>query len=65
MHVCLVAQTRLTDMLKATGLQQEDIQSLLRLRSTASALDSTTLRINLAPYQHVHWLNDLEKVCTC
>ena len=57
-----VMQTRLTDMLKATALQPEDIQSLLRLRASASPLDSSNLRIDLAPYNHVHWLNDLEKV---
>lgn len=55
-------QTRLTDMLKATSLQPEDIQSLLRLRASATPLDSSNLRIDLAPYTHVHWLNDLEKV---
>ena len=56
-------QTRLTDMLKATELQPEDIQGLLRLRATASALDSSNLRIDLAPYHYVHWVNNLEKVC--
>ena len=61
-------QTRLTDMLKATELQPQDIQSLLRLRATASPLDGSNLRIDLAPYTHVHWVNDLEKVtipCHC
>ena len=57
-------QTRLIDMLKATALQPEDIQALLRLRASASPLDSSNLRIDLAPYTHVHWLNDLEKVTT-
>lgn len=55
-------QTRLIDMLKATALQPEDIQALLRLRASASPLDSSNLRIDLAPYTHVHWLNDMEKV---
>lgn len=59
-----VAQTRLTDMLKETVLQPEDIQSLLRLRASVKPLDSTNLRIDLAPYTHVHWINDLEKVTT-
>lgn len=49
-------------MLKATGLQPEDFQGLLRLRASVAPLDSTTLRIQLAPYTHVHWMNDLEKV---
>ncbi|KAL3134029.1 hypothetical protein ABBQ32_008463 [Trebouxia sp. C0010 RCD-2024] len=55
------AETRLTDMLKETTLQPEDIQSLLRLRASVTPLDSTNLRIDLAPYTHVHWINDLEK----
>lgn len=34
----------------------------MQLRAGATSLDPTSIRIDLAPYQHVHWLNDLEKV---
>ena len=49
-------------MLKTTGLQAQDIQLLLQLRGTIKSLDSNSIRIDLAPYSHVHWLNNLEKV---
>ena len=57
-----VVQVRLTDMLKTTELQAQDIQALLQLRATTKSLDSSSIRIDLAPYSHVHWLNNLEKV---
>ncbi len=57
-----VVQVRLTDMLKTTELHAQDIQALLQLRSTTKSLDSSSIRIDLAPYSHVHWLNNLEKV---
>jgi len=57
-----VVQVRLTDMLKSTELQAQDIQALLQLRASTKSLDSSSIRIDLAPYSHVHWLNNLEKV---
>lgn len=51
-------------MLRATELQAQDIQALLQLRASTKSLDSSNIRIDLAPYKHVHWLNDLEKVIT-
>ena len=60
-----VLQIRLTDMLKTTQLQAEEIQGLLQLRATTRSLDSSSIRIDLAPYTPVHWLNDLEKVSMC
>ncbi|DBA75355.1 TPA: hypothetical protein ACH3X1_010624 [Trebouxia sp. C0004] len=55
------AEVRLTDMLKTTELQAQDIQALLQLRASSKSLDSSSIRIDLAPYSHVHWLNNLEK----
>jgi hypothetical protein len=49
-------------MLKTTELHVQDIQALLQLRATTKSLDSSSIRIDLAPYSHVHWLNNLEKV---
>lgn len=58
-------QVRLSDALTAVGLQPQEVQSLMQLRSQAVQLDSSSVRIDLAPYQHVSWLNDLEKVRLC
>ncbi|KAL0021594.1 hypothetical protein WJX79_001497 [Trebouxia sp. C0005] len=55
------AEIRLTDMLKTTELQAQDIQALLQLRASTKSLDSSSIRIDLAPYSHIHWLNNLEK----
>ena len=48
--------------MKTTELHAQDIQALLQLRATTKSLDSSSIRIDLAPYSHVHWLNNLEKV---
>ena len=64
LQMVIASQIRLTDMLKATAIQAQDIHGLLQLRTNTTSLDSSTIRIDLAPYQYVHWLNDLEKVRT-
>lgn len=57
-----LCQVRLADQLATVGLQPQEVQGLLQLRAQAVPLDSSSIRIDLAPYQHVTWLNDLEKV---
>lgn len=53
---------RINNDLKATALQPEDIGSLMKLRAHRLETAADDLRIDLAPYQHVAWLNDLERV---
>ena len=59
-QLCL--QVRLSDRLAAVGLQAEELQGLMQLRGGVTPLDPSSIRIDLAPYQHVYWLNNLEKV---
>ena len=58
----LLLQMRINSDLKATALQPEDIGSLMKLRAHRLETAADDLRIDLAPYQHVAWLNDLEQV---
>ena len=55
-------QMRINNDLKATALQPEDIGSLMKLRAHRLETAADELRIDLAPYQHVAWMNDLEQV---
>ena len=55
-------QMRINNDLKATALQPEDIGSLMKLRAHKLETAADDLRIDLAPYQHVAWMNDLERV---
>ena len=55
-------QMRINSDLKATALQPEDIGSLMKLRAHKLETAADDLRIDLAPYQQVAWMNDLERV---
>ena len=58
----LLLQMRINNDLQATALQPEDIGSLMKLRAHRLETAADELRIDLAPYQHVAWMNDLEQV---
>ena len=55
-------QMHINNDLQATALQPEDIGSLMKLRAHKLETAADDLRIDLAPYQHVAWMNDLERV---
>ncbi|BDA49281.1 UDP-glucose:glycoprotein glucosyltransferase 1 [Coccomyxa sp. Obi] len=53
-------EVRLSDMMKETGLQSEDIAALVQLRSQMKEVDAEDLRIDLRTPDAIHWLNDIE-----